>query len=152
MIGHVCGTDGDPQDKAAQVRQLEAAGAIVVGSNVEAAMLAAHLAARGPRSDRNARCPRTTLFKDSLTVVNVGLEGFADDVVAAGGHASRCEWQPPAQGDRDGAWALAEVLGHPAIEAANAVAFARFLDAQPVLTDVADGARRAARAWPAGAG
>jgi succinyl-CoA synthetase alpha subunit len=46
LIGHVCGTDGDPQDKAAQVRQLEAAGALVVGSNVEAAMLAAHLAAR----------------------------------------------------------------------------------------------------------
>ncbi len=46
MIGHVCGTDGDPQDKAAQVRQLEAAGALIVGSNVEAAMLAAHLAGR----------------------------------------------------------------------------------------------------------
>jgi hypothetical protein len=46
MIGHVCGTDGDPQDKAMQVRQLEAAGALIVGSNVEAAMLAAHLAAR----------------------------------------------------------------------------------------------------------
>jgi FdrA protein len=44
LIGHVCGTDGDPQDKAKQVRQLEAAGAVVVGSNVEAASLAAHLA------------------------------------------------------------------------------------------------------------
>jgi hypothetical protein len=37
LIGHVCGTDGDPQDKAAQVRQLEGAGALIVGSNVEAA-------------------------------------------------------------------------------------------------------------------
>ena len=46
LIGHVCGTDGDPQDKAAQVRKLEAAGATIVGSNVEAAMLAAELAAR----------------------------------------------------------------------------------------------------------
>jgi hypothetical protein len=45
LIGHVCGTDGDPQDRAAQVRALEAAGAVVVGSNVEAAWLAAHLAA-----------------------------------------------------------------------------------------------------------
>ena len=44
FIGHVCGTDGDPQDKAAQVRQLQDAGAIIVGSNVEAALLAAHLA------------------------------------------------------------------------------------------------------------
>jgi len=46
LIGHVCGTDGDPQDKAAQVRQLEAVGALIVGSNVEAASLAAHLAER----------------------------------------------------------------------------------------------------------
>jgi hypothetical protein len=46
MIGHVCGTDGDPQDKAGQVRQLEDAGAVIVGSNVEAATLAAHLASR----------------------------------------------------------------------------------------------------------
>jgi succinyl-CoA synthetase alpha subunit len=44
MIGHVCGTEGDPQDKAAQIQQLEAAGALIVGSNVEAASLAAHLA------------------------------------------------------------------------------------------------------------
>ena len=46
LIGHVCGTDGDPQDKAAQVRQLEAVGAIIVGSNVEAASLAAHVVER----------------------------------------------------------------------------------------------------------
>src|SRR5205085_5006730 len=46
IIGHVCGTDGDPQDKAAQVRLLEDAGAVIVGSNVEAAALAAQLATR----------------------------------------------------------------------------------------------------------
>ena len=46
FIGHVCGTDGDPQDKASQVSQLQAAGALIVGSNVEAALLAAHLAAK----------------------------------------------------------------------------------------------------------
>jgi succinyl-CoA synthetase alpha subunit len=46
LIGHVCGTDGDPQDRAAQLRALEAAGALVAGSNIEAALLAAHLAAR----------------------------------------------------------------------------------------------------------
>jgi hypothetical protein len=44
LIGHVCGTDGDPQGKANQVQQLERAGALVVGSNIEAAALAAHLA------------------------------------------------------------------------------------------------------------
>jgi len=45
LIAHVCGTDGDPQDRAAQIRQLEAAGAIVAGSNFEAAVLAADMAA-----------------------------------------------------------------------------------------------------------
>ena len=44
LIGHVCGTDGDPQDRAAQIRQLEAAGAIVTDSNYQAATLAAALA------------------------------------------------------------------------------------------------------------
>ena len=43
-IGHVCGTDGDPQGRAAQVHALEAAGALIAGSNVEAAWLAAHVA------------------------------------------------------------------------------------------------------------
>ena len=45
LIGHVCGTDDDPQDKASQVRQLHAVGAVIAGSNVEAAWLAAHVAA-----------------------------------------------------------------------------------------------------------
>jgi hypothetical protein len=79
----------------------------------------------------------STLFKDSLVVVNVGLQGFADNVLAAGGECVALQWQPPAQGDRAGGWALAELLNHPAVEAANAVALARFLEAQPVLTGVA---------------
>src|SRR5260221_467551 len=78
-----------------------------------------------------------TLFKESLTVVNLGIKGFGDAVIEAGGQCVALDWQPPAQGDREGAWALAEVLNHPVIEAANAVALARFLDAQPVLTDIA---------------
>ena len=45
-IGHVCGTENDPQDRAAQVRTLLSAGALVAGSNFEAATLAAELARR----------------------------------------------------------------------------------------------------------
>lgn len=78
-----------------------------------------------------------TLFKDSLAVVNLGLAGFAENVVAAGGQCIAMQWQPPAQGDRDGGWALAEILNHPAVEQANAIAFARFLEAQPALIDIA---------------
>ena len=79
----------------------------------------------------------TSLFKETLTVVNVGLKGFGEDIVAAGGQCVALDWQPPAQGDRDGGWALAEILEHPAVEAANATALARFIAANPVLTGVA---------------
>jgi hypothetical protein len=78
-----------------------------------------------------------TLFKDSLSVINVGLAGFGEDIVAAGGRCVALDWQPPAQGDRDAAWALAEIFNHPRVEQANADAFGRFVAAQPVLVDVA---------------
>ena len=65
------------------------------------------------------------LFKDTLTVVNVGLQGFADDIVAAGGRCVALAWQPPAQGDRDGGRALAATLARPDVDAANATALAR---------------------------
>jgi hypothetical protein len=79
----------------------------------------------------------TTLFKDSLSVINVGLAGFGEDIAAAGGACVALEWQPPAQGDRDAAWALASIFNHPRVEEANAAAFGRFASAQPVLVDVA---------------
>jgi Protein of unknown function (DUF1116) len=80
---------------------------------------------------------QNSLFKQTLTVLNAGLRGFADNVVAAGGSCIALEWQPPAQGERDAGWALARVLNHPAVEAANAVAFEHFMAAQPVLTGIA---------------
>jgi len=79
----------------------------------------------------------TTLFKDSLTVVNVGLQGFADDIEAAGGHSVALQWQPPAQGDRDAGWALAQTLAHAEVEAANETALSRFVAANPVLVGIA---------------
>lgn len=78
-----------------------------------------------------------SLFKPTLKVVNVGLKAFADDIVSAGGECVPLDWQPPAQGDRDAGWALARLLNHPQVEQANATAFARFVDAQPVLVDIA---------------
>ena len=76
------------------------------------------------------------LFKQTLKVVNVGLASFGDNVEGAGGECVPTSWQPPAQGDRDAGWALAQVLNHPAVEEANRAAFARFLDAHPVVVDI----------------
>jgi len=45
-IGHVCGTDSDPQDRAGQIKTLASTGAIIAGSNIEAASIAAQFALR----------------------------------------------------------------------------------------------------------
>ena len=49
MIGHVCGTDGDPQNRAVQVNRLAEAGVIITESNIDAATLAADVALRRAR-------------------------------------------------------------------------------------------------------
>ena len=46
IVASVCGTDADPQSRAAQVRALESAGVIVMPSNAQAARFAALVAAR----------------------------------------------------------------------------------------------------------
>jgi hypothetical protein len=79
----------------------------------------------------------TGLFKDSLTVINLGVGAFADNVVAAGGRCVALSWQPPASGDADGARALAAAFADPRVDSANAIAFERFLAAQPKLVDIA---------------
>lgn len=59
LIGHVCGTDGDPQSRGRQAAVLEAAGALIVDSNIEAARLAAQLALQlSVRAAANAGGPR----------------------------------------------------------------------------------------------
>ena len=45
FVGHICGTDRDPQDLARQSRQLEEAGVILAESNAQAALLAAAIVA-----------------------------------------------------------------------------------------------------------
>jgi len=76
------------------------------------------------------------LFTEDLTVVNVGLASFGENVTRAGGTATTLDWRPPAGGDPDLGWDLARLLAHPDIEHANAVAFARYQTAQPRLVDV----------------
>jgi succinyl-CoA synthetase alpha subunit len=55
-VGHVCGTDSDPQDRAGQIKTLASAGAIIAGSNIEAASIAAQFALH--LANRSAGQPR----------------------------------------------------------------------------------------------
>ncbi len=68
-----------------------------------------------------------------LQVVNVGLELFAEALVAQGVDPVRVAWQLPAEGMGAEVW---QTLAEPRIEAANDRAVRRMLTARPVLVDV----------------
>ena len=76
-----------------------------------------------------------TLFEQELNVINVGLQGFATNIKAAGGEVTHLSWAPPAGADAALGWTLANMMGDPRIEAANRTAYARYLEAQPRLVD-----------------
>jgi hypothetical protein len=77
-----------------------------------------------------------SLFGQPLSVLNVGLASFADAIEKHGGAATRLDWAPPAAGERKACDALAALVGHPGIEAANAQAVERYLAAQPKLVGI----------------
>jgi hypothetical protein len=78
----------------------------------------------------------TKLLTASVHVVNVGLPSFADSVRQAGGDVIHLDWRPPAQGDAAIGRALARLVGDPAVDAANDVAFSRYVSARPVLKGI----------------
>ena len=76
------------------------------------------------------------LFAQNLKVVNVGLQGFATNIGAAGGDVTHLVWAPPAGADAALGWTLAGMIGDPRIETANRTAFDRYRAAQPRLVDL----------------
>jgi hypothetical protein len=76
------------------------------------------------------------LLGRDLNVVNVGLEGFAVNIGAAGGQATHLSWVPPADADPALGWTLAGMIGDRRIEEANRKAYERYLAAQPRLVDL----------------
>ena len=76
------------------------------------------------------------LFKQELQVINVGLSSFADSIQQTGGKAIHLDWRPPASGNRDVGMKLAALVNDPEVEAANRIAYERFLSAQPILIGV----------------
>jgi hypothetical protein len=76
------------------------------------------------------------LFEQDLSVANVGLQSFADNISAAGGTVTHLAWAPPAEANAAVGWTLACLVGDERIEAANRVAYERYLGAQPRLVDL----------------
>ena len=71
-----------------------------------------------------------------VRVVNLGLEGFHQDLLAQGVESIQVDWRPPAGGDQELISLLAR-LQDPRVEAANAATLARMLESRPVWVDVA---------------
>jgi hypothetical protein len=76
------------------------------------------------------------LFQQDLKVVNLGLQGFANNIAAAGGYVTHLSWAPPAGADAALGWTLACMIGDSRIERANRTAYERYLAAQPRLADL----------------
>lgn len=77
-----------------------------------------------------------TIVKQKLSVVNVGVASFGQNIRDCGGQAIDLQWQPPASGNTDAGWALAQTTHNDIIEAANKVAYERYLSAQPILKGI----------------
>ena len=81
----------------------------------------------------------TKLFSEPLNVVNVGLQGFADELRSQDVPVTHVDWVPPAGGNPELASLLAK-MGTGAVkekvERANKEAFDRMVAADPVLIDV----------------
>ncbi len=76
------------------------------------------------------------LIAESPVVLNLGLEAFAGAIADSGAGVVAIDWRPPAAGARQAGMALAGLIAHPEIEAANALAHARYLEAEPMLTGI----------------
>ena len=78
-------------------------------------------------------------------VLNIGIDGFNQSVVAHGGTLKNLQWQPPGNADPLLAWQLAQLMHEPRIESANAEATKRIINARPMWEDIP---LRADGVWP----
>src|SRR5262245_24947155 len=76
------------------------------------------------------------LLRAPLAVINVGLEGFGEDLAAEGVPVIQVNWSPPAGGDERLGGLLAALDSHDLVERANAETLERIFRAEPVLIDV----------------
>lgn len=81
------------------------------------------------------------LFSQSLSVINLGLPAFAEDLAAQGVAVVDTSWQPPAGGDEACVAALGRLLSWPEaakrrLSEANELAAKRLLEARPFIVDV----------------
>ena len=73
-----------------------------------------------------------------LSIVNVGLQAFADTAASTPGvSVTHLDWRPPADGDPATARLVRSLLANTYVERANLLALQAYLATDPVLVDVA---------------
>lgn len=97
----VTGTDEDPQDFDSQIQQMKDAGAWVHTSNEAVVRYAGRLLrALDPAAQPESMKPVDLgILQRPLQAINVGLESFAENLVAQGAPTVHVEWRPPAGGN-----------------------------------------------------
>lgn len=101
------GTNDDPQDRAAQMEQLRAAGATVFTDPTTAFEAVSWSLATLPSTTTMMTNP----LNKPLKALNVGLEMFAESIEGQGGTAVHVEWRPPAGGNERMMALLARMKG-----------------------------------------
>ena len=116
VVAVASGTDEDPQDLNAQIKQLEEAGARVFTSNDEAAVYAGRLAAALNKHDSlDADQPAEVdliALTAPLAAINVGLETFTESLNEQGAQVIQVDWRPPASGNEKLMGILERMKGH----------------------------------------
>lgn len=108
VIAVVVGTDADPQNLAAQVAQLEAAGAQVEFNN-ETAVRCAGERARALLPASGGKAVDLAVLQQPLAAINVGLESFTASLTGQGAPVVHVDWRPPAGGNERLAGILARM-------------------------------------------
>jgi FdrA protein len=101
VVAVVVGTDEDPQGFEAQADQLEAAGARVQTSNDSAVHHVGRLLqSLNPPSDlQHPSSADLSVLLEPLSAINVGLESFAESLMAQDAPVIHVDWKPPASGN-----------------------------------------------------
>ncbi len=104
VVAVVTGTDEDPQNLDSQINQMKAAGTWVSTSNEvvvrrAGSILRALNQVPEAASDFTAAPVDLETLQKTLSGINIGLESFAENLVAQGTPTVQVDWRPPAGGN-----------------------------------------------------
>jgi FdrA protein len=104
VVAVVTGTDEDPQNFEDQIQQLKEAGAWVETSNEKMVRYAGEMLLKLNQPAAIAvlegmQPVDLALLRQPLAAINIGLESFAENLIAQGAQAIQVDWRPPAGGN-----------------------------------------------------